>query len=869
MPETSFRLAPYAQLRFNWVPAAPPDTGPRDDLRLLAERAVELLDLVDTTADAAAAALERLTPVVDQAARGAVLRLRRDVFNRRPPRAPLPAAAAAEPVVAAWADARWEYDAVAAKLRDALDAATEAERRDVRAACARPELLRALALSSRSLVADARRYAAADVTALPSRLAKSEDAIVRYLDRARLRTSPFGWYTSTALLPFDEERTAPLPSLDDLRGAVSRVEAGHALLRRLADAVVRHPDVRRVLTYALADDLRADGETVRFRVLADEGHPRVYGNVEREEALRRTVALDALAGWLREQGGPVSWDALLGLAASWGSRITAEAAERYLHGLADAGLLRPVLPLREQDPDLLGSLRDFLAALPAEPAQSVARALGDVAAALAAVGTDDVDARLAALAAVEESFAAAFVAAGSTPPRLPATLYENTLVPVPVPVGAAPWRDLAPDAAAVATVLEAFDRSFVLRALIREELVAAYGPGGECDLAGFRDVVGRAMERWGLAIVRGLPAETAGGPLAAAAAVRAELVGEYLRASRAGEAELDLTGRVAAIAERLAPPRRAWTSYSLFLQPEVGPDGRVTRAVLNHFYNGLSAYTSRFLAWTDDTVVDTVRRRVRDVFPAGDAVAEIRPVRGFNANLHPLLTDAELDLDGQTPDGWPLSRLVARHDEATDEVRLTDRETGRTVHVLYLGFLIPFLLPSTWAALYTLASRGPVLDPFGAPAEAGRPLAERRAVRSYPRVTVGRIVLERRRWHVPLAELRVAVGDTRDEQALVRLLRFARAHGMPDELFYRARPVQDIDTGEPVAEQIARNAPWAKEKPRYLCLTSSLRVRSFVAWLARADQDLVFEEALPSPGAACIAGPVGRHVAEVVLEVDR
>jgi hypothetical protein len=527
------------------------------------------------------------------------------------------------------------------------------------------------------------------------------------------------------------------------------------------------------------------------------------------------------------------------------------------------------VPLPEQDPDLLGTVRDYLTALGTDAARATARALGDVEAALCSLGSADVDARLAALAGAESAFAAAFAAAGSAIPRMPATLYENTLVPDPVPIGRDPWRDVAADAAAVATVLEAFDRSFSLRVLIREELVAELGPGATCDVAAFSGVVARAMERWGLAIVRGHAAETAEGPLAAMAAVRRELVLDYLRASRAGEAELDLTDRVPGIAERLAGLRGTWSSYSLFLQPEVGPDGRVTRAVLNHFYNGLSAYATRFLTWTGEPVVEAVRQRVRAVFPPDDAVVEMRPVRGFNANLHPLLADAEIDFDGCTPGGWPLDRIAARHDEETDEVVLVDRETGRTVHVLYLGFLIPFLLPGTWAGLFTLASRGPVLDPLAAPAEASRPPAEKREVRSYPRVTIGRIVVERRRWYVPLAKLREAVGDARDDEALVRLLRFARELGMPDDVFFRPRAPQEISTDQPVAEQIARNAPWSKEKPQYLSLVSPLRVRAFVAWLGRANEDVVFEEALPHPDAAPIEGPEGRHVAEVVLEVDR
>jgi hypothetical protein len=875
-----FQPVDLALLRFNWMPAALDGGDHLEKARHLADRAVALADDLDARRAAAADQLGRLAPLADATDRGPLLTARRDIFNGRLPRLPLPEIAAADPAVAAWVDAARDLESVRAALDEVIAQLASEERRQLAEACAAPELLRALAITSRSLYGEARRYAAAAAPAgspatKPAKPAKSEAALLRYVDRARLRTSPFSWYTSTAVLELAADGGGAVPDLASLAGVRAHVEAGHAPLRRIVDALVTHAEVRPLLSYALADRSGADEERLTFNVTVDGRHPRVHGNREQEVAVRRTRALEGLIDWLATQDGAVPWSVLCGLVESWGGDITAVAAAAFVARLVDLGVLRPVLGLPHQAPDLLERTVAFLRSLDADVARRTADALVAAGVAITELAAGDVDGRPVAVAALEASFAAAFAAVGLEPTNV-GLFYETTVAPAPVSAGIGAWGDAVHDAVDAAALLEAFDRTHTLRAVLRQEFVAQFGAGGRCkDMVAFRDVVRRSLERWGLAVIGHDPIDQTDAQLTAMADVRADLLRGYVEAGRAGRDELVIpAAAVDAMRGRVWPSgRRPWTSYSLFLQPELDGKGSVSRAVLNHMYTGIGMYPSRFLSFVDGRCTDAARARLRSLLPADRVLAEIRPTCGFNANVHPLLADVDIDVDGDGGGGgggtaaWPAARLHVVHDVESDEVVLVDGETDRAVEVLYLGLLIPFLLPDTWAALYVLASRGPIIDPFNAPAEAAR-AAERDVIRSYPRVTLGRIVLERRRWYVPAEAIRAVIGDARDSELVLRLRRWARANGMPDELFVRPHEKFEVEASS-LLEQIARRAPWSREKPQYLDLCSPLRVAAFAKAAGRFTDDVIFEEALPAPTSAPMDGPAGRHVAEVVLEIDR
>src|SRR5690606_446171 len=125
-------------------------------------------------------------------------------------------------------------------------------------------------------------------------------------------------------------------------------------------------------------------------------------------------------------------------------------------------------------------------------------------------------------------------------------------------------------------------------------------------------------------------------------------------------------------------------SYSVFAQRFPGG------LAINHIYAGFARFTSRFLPHLDPSASAAVARWLRRLL--GEDIAQFRPVNGFNANLHPLVVPEEVGEDARWADLTP-DELEMVHDEHTDLVRVRHRRSGRDLNLLYLGFLVPFVLP--------------------------------------------------------------------------------------------------------------------------------------------------------------------------------
>ncbi|MCP9989184.1 lantibiotic dehydratase family protein [Streptomyces sudanensis] len=354
-------------------------------------------------------------------------------------------------------------------------------------------------------------------------------------------------------------------------------------------------------------------------------------------------------------------------------------------------------------------------------------------------------------------------------------------------------------------------------------------------------------------------------------------------------------GLVAGLGARL--PRwatRRPVSHAYFLQRD--PAGGLL--CVNHVYGGWGRFTSRFLDALDPRAGERVARQIRrglgygaadggagtgsapvrhpagdHEHPAGDhgdggggpgrgagpRAAQIRPVNGFNANLHPLLVPDEIG-----PDRGAASiaedELELFHDEATDQVRFRVRATGAVLDVLYCGFLAPVMLPRRIAAHLSDHPHG-VVD--------FRSLVPRHTVRApggsvvrSPRLRHRHVVLLRRRWLLPSGVVRAlrdelaAAGDVPAEA----VARWRALLALPDQVFLH--PVLTAPTGRAADDFLTR---LSLPKPHFADLGNALHLRCLSRWLSRHPGGVVLEEALPAPGGW--DAPV--RAVELVLETYR
>ncbi|MED7925260.1 lantibiotic dehydratase [Nonomuraea sp. LP-02] len=835
----SAELAPFAVVRRAALPypERPQRAEPwRAALRELAGLLRTMEAAAPGLADALAASAARHSLGFHRAV---VLPLRRDVHNGRVPRESLVARLGDLPervpglagwLAAARARARLEQE-LAAGWGDALTA----EREVLAGICTAEPLRQAVTLTGRDLLYGVDRTAAC--AGRPDKRARqAEPTVLRYALRATSKTSPLSWYTSVGLGWWDGR-----PGFDPQPRACSQVN--HVLVTRLLNALLGDPGRRVDLPHRLAPALRErDGRVVYQRDIPQADATHVHAAREERVELALTGPIAFLLRHLR-QGERTPRELAELLARNIASPAAAQVAGAYVGQMIDVGLIVPVWPVDPQDPDVLGSLARWLETTPAAggvvsdgviadlpvAGGSLAGRLASLRERTAAFSSLPAAARPAALAALADDWRETGELVGADLAGVP-VLMEDVTLPRPLALGARHGRADLPALARLTPLTMLFDHHLFVRRLVTERFVDLYGSGARVPLSACTELMSQVWSQ-----VLGNRQRDPG--IEAAREQVRELI------SAAGDPhslDREIPGEAVNAAADLLP---AWVharpvSYSYFVQPV--PGGGLA---VNHVYAGFARFTSRFLPQLDPSATAAVTEWLHRVL--GPDTVQYRPVLGFNANLHPMVTAREVGEDPRWAD-LPPEELDLVHDEDTELVRVVDRATGRPLSVLYLGFLVPYSLPDRTAPLTAdLVCGHPALSGLAGRRETG-------GVTELGRLTHDGIVLQRRKWKFADDAATALREAFRSEHPAVAAARLRARHGLPEHLFAEASTAVDSLAG------FLRKLRAAK--PQYVDLGNALHLRCLPAHLERYPEDIALVEALPVPGT------VDEPVTELIVE---
>jgi hypothetical protein len=308
-------------------------------------------------------------------------------------------------------------------------------------------------------------------------------------------------------------------------------------------------------------------------------------------------------------------------------------------------------------------------------------------------------------------------------------------------------------------------------------------------------------------------------------------------------------------------------SQSYLLQFARNGDQRL--AVVNQIFGGRSALMSRFLEVLDEPAINDIRHYVRNGSDTGYAV-ELPGVFGFNANLHPMLTDTELSVP-PFPEGRAGAKRVVLsatrmvYDENTHSVCL-EADDGRRFETFYQGFLIPSLLPSTHRLLALCFGDGP--GQFAIATMLLRDIVGPDKLAQLPRLRLGSLVLTRRMWIVPFDQVPDIELPPVDFFVAVQAWRVT--HGFPNEAFIRVIPIPDTQ----VSQANAGVVDWHKFdfkniKPFYVRLDSPRFVRLMQRTLKRSSYSVSLTEVLPALDDQHVKVAGEPHAAELQIEMTR
>ncbi|MFI9275508.1 lantibiotic dehydratase [Kitasatospora sp. NPDC052896] len=827
----------------------------------------------------------------DAGQRRRLLAVRRQVFNNRLPDAPAEDLTLVEGLAAEvgaslsrWLRARRSL----ADLRSAGEAAFERElvrtRAELRRLSGLDELRLGLLLASPSLEGRLDDRLGPPGAPPDRRGRKMERSLLSYLYRTACKTSPFSTFTPVAAGTFEAAADGTDPTglfLGAGRGSHPRLNV--VVLARLAELIAADPLRRRDLPVALASGWELTEDRVRYvrrSVTAGDDNAPVSFDAARDRLffLRLSGVLERLLDLFRSR--PLIRHGDLVAALHTDTDASAEDAERYLAALLDIGILQlPTLATDVHTADPLRSFQDALRALERPWAGRIADRLAAPHAAIARYPEGDVPTRRALLTEIRSELASIQGELGGTQVAPPQTLLYEDVAAGELTADPTAWAELAArPLRSLARILPVFDLALAQRLTLKGFFLARHGRGGRCeDLLQLvhdfhEDIFNQYLQFTALKPAQGAddgyPPEENWLDLPELTALdrsRAELsrrMGELSQGLAEDAEELALDeADLAAVAAELAPLGDGFAAHSHFVQLARGAGDPLV--VLNHSYGGLCFPFTRFTHCFEDAdgggLPAALRTTLRDAQPEGAVFAEVTAGSATtNLNLHARLTDYELVCPGETSTAPASARihlddLYVEHDPAADRLVLRSRRLDVEVVPLYLGYLVPMVLPEIPRSLLLFSPTSRVTPELWRGVPAG---PATRGVTRRPRVRHGSLVLHRRSWTAEASALTELQPGENESERFLQWQRWRRRHALPTEVFVRVHPERP-ETGSRLGTA----------KPQYVDFASPLSLLALDGLLAGGPARLVLEEMLPGEDALHVRSAHGRHVAELALEI--
>jgi hypothetical protein len=800
------------------------------DVRATAERcSEELYALIGTTSD--------------DTVRGRLIAVRRAIHNDRAVKGTLPGT----PSVAAWHDAVERRRLLGEEIARCYEQAADRERQLLADVLGDEDLRRSLALVSPEVYQESERYRAA--VQGPGRLAarsrKSERGLIQYVTRAMVRTSPLARFTAVGI-------AVPGP------GGVDPGEVGFA-------GATAFPSLDRVmLNYVLGGLPQATGSallnawvslsptsaldeergTLFFLRPSDSGFQRLSAPVK--GVLRALV--DATVMGPRPVRSVV---AHIAGQTGCGGQDAAKAVLQAVH--------QGILCSYNEPEDGAADLEELLA----RPGTSGGALLADVRSRLPRLATGPATLRRDELRAIEDGFREL-----STLARRPARVtVEEDYVLAPQRVDPGRWQGRLDDLGATVELLSAFDWLHDVRILTTAAFVQRFGSGASVPLAEHAEslvrevsrragVMNASYTRGDMNALAGLG--TADGTLERLFALRQRIIEEtqarITKAVNGQEADVTLSALEARdlTADLPARVRQDPLSYGVLVQA-VGD-----RLVFNDGLPGHGMLYARFLdadRRLSGESVDHLARRLIDRYGwDGARVVEELGLHRLNVNAHPRILP-----EGLHPDDWFSLRLT--HDEQSDTLAVEDAD-GRRIRVLALGTGHPGLFPPPLSLATSLSTGGRLNNDLIDGWHRTQAWDQQRTLTS-PRISVGDVVLARRRWYGGAELASALTAGVADHELLRRLTSWRARHDVPEEVVLKTAFGQDVPRTLDPADALPRRL---QHKPQYVDLAGALCTRVLPKMVDRrvTEDEAVnyLEEALPSV-------VDGTHAQEWVVEMGR
>ncbi len=751
-----------------------------------------------------------------------------------------------------------------------------------------PNLLRGVVLTSRDLYYKVKKYIETPIPKQKARLRKVEYSLSKYISRVAAKTSPFSTFTSVGIGEWSSEHKDGKLHIASLQHK-SHVQLNYANLLRVVDGLVKQPAVRKHLSYKVNPTLIVDEGKVKYirRLDDSQRRARVFKTLETPVSLNLNPAIQAVFSILQsEDQGKIGF---IELAKRLTEQLSTapENVEKFLHQLIDLAILVPDLHLYEQTNEIIPSILELIKEWPEEIAQRTGSRLQDMEDILAQYGSASVEERAAYLQRVKEIYRdiCTDLQIEISETSLGLLVYEDAILQEKSSFSLDNWKEYLNDLVAYQSIAPIFDVKFRIQSAIAQKFIEMYGEDGVCDKPGqfLSTVVPTLTEFYSAFLPTALPKDlelkNELKPIRILNELQREMGELLLERFKNEQEEVHLTHEeLTSFAERIPKEiARRPLSHDCFVQLVSRSDGE-DLLVLNQMYLGNTTFFTRFLSYfPEEEITQLLRNYLSTLYEKEGVLAEISGVYGFNANLHPPLTPYELSLPMLSPTrdkgekiNW--EDLVMVYNKEKDRVILRHPELGE-VTTLFLGTLIPMLIPFVVNFMATNFSNGHFSNWFHLFAEQKLTEEEKQQVRVYPRISVGRVVVARKKWIFPRSQL--VYREARDDEFsyFTRVHEWRKKWDLPDRLFFRLAAERQSEEStfslDPQATANTEEIDFTDFKPQYLDFENPLLVRMFGKMIADNSYYVIMEEMLPDIDNLALSSDGSSYVSELLVELSR
>ena len=907
-PEQEWFLTPCFLLRMGGLPFEALTSLTFEKTKEIVEQVLDLEQQFDgESEDLCETIFNAVKQVEDQSLKHRLIELKRNVFNRR--RISKESIESLKPLFSEeghsklvdWRRRHELLDHLMEEGERGFQLELDEKRTLLKTQFADEDFQKAIVLSSDALFGPLEQYLQTPSHQMKRPHLKAESSLVSYLSRMTAKTSPFSTFTPTTL-GFWTKTGAALESSQESLHQKSFVRFNQSLRVRIESALSRHPAIKRHLSPTVNKSWRLRGEKICLlksgnTVLFSSDAPEAFVELPFTRAVKEFLFL------LDEGQERLRYEELVNqMVERTGGARTVEEVESFLDRLVQLEVIKNDFQIPDQAPDFLGSLCEKLRAIPDSFALEMLTVLNSISREVDRYPLLTAQERAGSLKILRDTTRQLFDTLKLTLEDHPIIIYEDVAAyPQQSELSLSAWANVLSDLQFVQRLNRISDYTVTQVMTLAAYFEQHHGDEqGEDDLLPFYEAYRQTIKAvagakysspWDNLIhlnPLNLPEVSAFQEVQQAYRL---LLAQQLQS---GEEVVHLDRKkLEELMDRTPEFAREMSSQSYFCQLIISPGGN--KLVINAPYEGLGKYFSRFCFLFDgadgltNPLKDTIRQTQEHFRGSSQVYAELVSVLGSNVNLHPPLTDFEISYPGVAGSMPPerqieLFDLSVRKEPKTGVLRLWSKSLQKEVVPMYFGITHAWFLPPLHQFLYCLFS--PVGTMNSMPGlEAGMSKYEQgHEFRRYPRVCVGNVVLWRAEWQLPAATLPIKQNQESAFGYFLRVNRWKRQMGLPDEGFIRANSFFEI------LEQLSETAKQASvvssasalqdkrhnpirmrdtsRKPQYIDFGNYFLLSIFSKLASMVKRSLIFQEMLPSSKDLILQNERGHYVSEFLIELN-